>query len=91
VLFPHPEFGSSFLHPGSYSSLKGNYQLSFIEFTQQHPTPPREVMTNLVITSLFLWPACFNCCRNTQNLPDDINPLYQIAQMEFAGERREAA
>jgi hypothetical protein len=39
-----------------YKNYRG--QLSaFIEFTQQHPTPPREVITNLVITSLFLAPA----------------------------------
>ena len=33
-----------------------HYQLLLIEFTQQHPTPPWEVVTNPVITSLFYLP-----------------------------------
>ena len=56
MLFPPSDLVVVFCTSQVSRIIKGNYRLYRIEFTQQHPTPPREVMTNLVITSLFLIP-----------------------------------
>jgi hypothetical protein len=55
MLFPHSGLVAVFCTSDISRITKGNYRFYFIEFTQQHPTPPREVMTDLVITSLFLY------------------------------------
>jgi hypothetical protein len=53
MLFPHSDLMVVFCTSYESRVFKGYYRISLIEFTQQHPTPPREVIANLVITSLF--------------------------------------
>jgi hypothetical protein len=56
MLFPHADLMVVFCTSYDSGVGKGYYRHSLIEFTQQHPTPPREVIANLVITSLFYAP-----------------------------------
>jgi len=53
MIFPQSDWVAVFCTGDVSRNIKGIYRFPFIEFTQQHPTPPREVMTSLVITSLF--------------------------------------
>ena len=62
MLFPHTDLVVVFCTSCDLRIIRGNYPSHLIEFTQQHPTPPREVIANLVITSLFFWPNFEGVC-----------------------------
>jgi hypothetical protein len=67
MLFPRLDLMVVFCTSWVSRILKGNYRLSFIEFTQQHPTPPREVIASLAITSHFY--ACLIDCQAEAQSP----------------------
>jgi hypothetical protein len=69
VLFPDSVLMVVFCTSSNSRIIKGNYWLLLIEFTQQHPTPPREVITSLVITSLFFAVFSLACGHVLFRLP----------------------